>query len=100
MLLNEDFLTNWGRIVDQVEKDHIPIDVVKKVIFRTRDRRQKTINLQRLRVQGIDDDGIEQAVEAYIRLNEEQIASMEFVLDIKAVADKVQPETDKILKGI
>jgi len=100
MLLNNDFLLNWERIVDQVDKDQIPIDVVKKVIFRTRDRRQKTINLQRLREQGVDDDGIEQAVESYIKHNEDDITRMEFVLDIKAVANKVQPETDRILKGM
>ena len=54
MLLTEDFLEQWGRIVDQVEKHHVPIDFVKKVVFRTHTRRQKTVNLQRMREQGID----------------------------------------------
>lgn len=100
MLLTDDFLKRWEDIVDQVEKSHIPIDVVRKVVFRNQERRQKTINLVRLRSQGLEDDEIEHVVNRYIQDNEDEIASMEFVLDIERVADILQPETDKILKGI
>ena len=100
MLLTDDFLKRWEDIVDQVDKSHIPIDVVRKVIFRTQSRRQKTINLVRLRDQGLEDDEIESMVNRYIRDNEDEIHSMEFVLDIERVAEVLQPETDKLLKGI
>ena len=96
----DDFLERWERIVEQVDKDHVPIDFVKKVVFRTRDKKQKTINLRRLRLQGVDDVGIEHAVETFIRENEDDITSMQFVLDIEAVAGHLQPETDKLLNGL
>jgi hypothetical protein len=100
MLLHNDFLRSWEDIVNQVEKQHIPITCVKKVIFRTRSRQQKTINLKRLRQQGMCNDDIEEIVEDFIQDNENSIASMEFVLDIEAVAHTIQPETDKLLKGM
>ena len=100
MRLDSDFLEKWERIVNDVEKDHCPISCVKKVVFKTKDRRQKSINLRTLRKQGIDDDSIEQAVTNFINNNEEDIVSMELVLDVEAVAGIVQPETDKLLKGI
>ncbi len=100
MLLDHDFLAKWERIVNDVDKDHCPINCVKKVVFRTRDRRQKSINLRTLRRQGIDDDSIEQAVTNFINNHEEEIVSMELVLDVEAVAEIVQPETDKLLKGM
>ena len=100
MLLTDDFVKKWSAIVEEVDKEHVPINCVKKVIFRDRDRRQKTINLKRLRSQGISADTIESMVEAFIRENEDSISSMEFVLDIEAVAEQVQPETDKLLKGM
>jgi hypothetical protein len=100
MLLTDDFLKRWGSIVDEVEKEHIPINCVKKIIFRTHSRSQKTINLKRLRDQGLQDDMIENLVESFIRDNELEISSMEFVLDVQAVADQVQPETDKLLKNM
>jgi hypothetical protein len=100
MRLDSDFLEKWERIVNDVEKDHCPISCVKKVVFKTKDRRQKSINLRTLRKQGIDDDSIEQAVTNFINNNEEDIVSMELVLDVEAVADIIQPETDKLLKGM
>lgn len=100
MLLTDDFLKAWERIVDEVDKQHVPIDCVKKIVFRDRTKKQKTINLKRLRDQGLDHDSIELAVENYIRENEETIVSMEFILDIEAVAEILQPETDKLLKGM
>ena len=42
----------------------------------------------------------EQAVSTFIEDNEKIIKSMELVLDVEAVAEIVQPETDKLLKGM
>ncbi len=100
MLLTDDFLKRWEEIVDQVDKEHIPITCVKKVVFRTRSRTQKTVNLKRLRDQGLADDVIEEVVENFIKDHEQDIASMEFVLDVEAVAGKIQPEVDKLLRGM
>jgi hypothetical protein len=97
---NPDFLDQWGRIVNDVEKDHVPIECVKKVIFRHNDRRQKTLNLTNLRRQNLVSDEISAIVERYIQENEDEINSMEFVLDVEAVAAILQPETDKLLKDI
>lgn len=99
MLLDQDFLAGWEDIVNGVDKDHCPITCVKKVVFRTQ-QGQKTINLRNLRRQGIDNDSIEQAVSSFIEDNEKIIKSMELVLDVEAVAEIVQPETDKLLKGM
>ena len=99
MLLDQDFLAGWEDIVNAVDKDHCPITCEKKVIFRTQ-QGQKTINLRNLRRQGIDDESIEQAVSTFIEDNEQIIKSMELVLDVEAVAEIVQPETDKLLKGM
>jgi len=100
MLLNDDFMARWEAIVQDVDKEHCPIRCVKKVVFRTRDRRQKTINLRSLRSQGIDEDSIETAVSLFISENEGKILAMELVLDIEAVAEIVQPATDKLLKDM
>ena len=100
MQLDQDFLKNWEQIVNDVDKDHCPISCVKKVVFKTSDRKQKTINLRTLRKQGFDDESLELAVSSFIQENEDSIASMELVLDVEAVAELIQPETDKLLKGI
>lgn len=100
MQLDHDFKSKWEQIVNDVDKEHCPTSCVKKVIFRTVDRKQKTINLHVLRRQGLDEESIETAVTKFIADNEEDIASMELVLDVEAVAGIIQPETDKLLKDI
>ena len=100
MQLEDDFLTRWQAIVNDVDKDHVPITCVKKVVFRTNNRRQRSINLRTLRRQGIDDDTIEGAVSRFINEHEHEIVSMELVLDVEAVAAAIQPETDRLLKDI
>lgn len=100
MLLDHDFMARWEKIVNDVDKDHCPIACVKKVVFRTKDHKQKTINLRNLRRQGIDDESIERAVGAFIEENEGNIQDMELVLDVEAVAEIIQPQTDKLLKGM
>jgi len=97
---SDDWLDRWEEIIDQVDKDHIPIECVKKVVFRLEGGRQKTINLRRLRDQGLDDDGVHTLVDRFVQDQSDNITNMEFVLDIEAVAQLLQPETDKLLKGI
>ena len=100
MLLNNDLLRSWEDIVENVDKEHIPIQCVKKVIFRFAGGRQKTINLRRLKDQGMDTDSVSEILDAFVQTHSETIANMEFVLDVEAVAELLQPETDKLLKGI
>ena len=100
MLLDDDFLAGWERIVKEVDKDACPLRCVRKVIFRTHNRRQKTINLKTLRRQGLSDDRIEEAVSDFITEHDAVIASMELILDVEAVAEIIQPETDRLLKNI
>ena len=100
MLLEADFMAQWGRIVNDVDKDHVPIACVKKVVFKSVDRRQRSINIRTLRRQGLDDDSIENVVGKFISDHEHEIVSMELILDVEAVAAAIQPETDRLLKGM
>lgn len=100
MQLSEDWLKRWEEVINQVEKDHIPIECVKKIVFRISGGKQKTINLQRLKDQGLDLDEVNILVDRYVQDHQDIITNMEFVLDIKAVAEMLQPETDKLLQGM
>lgn len=100
MQLDRDFLHKWEQIVNDVDKERVPIECVKKVVFRHSNSRQKTINLKNLKRQNLNIDEIALVVERYITENEEEIVSMEFVLDVEAVAELLQPETDKLLNGL
>lgn len=95
-----NWLQRWEEIVEQADKDHIPLECVKKIIFRSRAGSQKTINLRKLRDQALTVDEISAVVDRYVQENADSIINMEFILDVQAVADLLQPETDKLLRGM
>ena len=38
-------LDKWKQVIDSIDQEMIPIDVVKKVVFKLADGKQRTINL-------------------------------------------------------
>ena len=62
MQLKVDDIEKWEDVVSSVDKEHIPIDCVKKVTLKLRGGRQKTINLETLRRNGLDVEDIEGVV--------------------------------------
>jgi hypothetical protein len=97
MRLKVDELEKWEDVVSSVEKDHIPIDCVKKVILKLAGNRQKTINLETLRRNGLDIEEIESVVARAMAERGRSVINVDFVIDIKTVAQHIQPYTDKIL---
>lgn len=102
MQLRVDEIEKWEDVISTVEKEHIPIDCVKKVVFKLRDNRQKTINLVTLRRNGLDVEEIEAVVSRTMMELNKIIVNIDFVIDVNSVASHVQPITDHFfskLKG-
>ena len=94
---NDDFLTHWERIVAEVNKTDVPLECIKKVVVKLAGGRQKTINVHSLLRQGLDLSEVETMLTRFFNENDHVIRDVDFVVDISAVADLVQPETDKLL---
>jgi hypothetical protein len=100
MQLSDEFLDQWDHIISSVEKTNVPVECINKIILRLTGGRQRTINIVKLRKQGLDYDGIEQVLSAHFSEYEDDIKDVDFVLDIGAVAELVQPETDRLLSNL
>jgi hypothetical protein len=100
MQFSEDFLTQWEHLINEANKTDVPLECIKKIIIRTINKKQKTINLSKLRDQGLDLDEIENVVSRTFSSFGTMIADVDFIVDIVAVAELIQPETDKILTGL
>ena len=97
---SEDFLQQWEHMIDEANKTDVPVECIKKVVIKLPNKRQKTINLATLRKQGLDSDEIEYIVTRQLNDFGDEVRDVEFVVDIAAVIDIVQPETDKLLNGL
>jgi hypothetical protein len=93
----DDFIDQWERILADVNKTDVPLECIKKVVIKLMGGRQKTINIHTLIKQGLDLEEVETMLTRYFTENDREIRDVDFVVDIKAVANLVQPETDKLL---
>ena len=95
--MSPEFINKWEHIIDDVDKNKIPVQFIKKLIFKLQGKKQHTINIQKFLQQGLDPDDIENAVSRKLDELDDMIVSVEFVLNVQSIADTVQPETDKLL---
>ena len=98
--MSADLFKKWEHLVEGVDKEKIPVEFLKKLMLKMSGRRQKTINVANLVSQGLDPDEIEEAISSVLDEYDEDIISIEFILDIEGIAEVVQPETDELLKGL
>ena len=94
-------LEKWKQVIDSIDQEMIPIDVVKKVVFKLEDGKQKTINLSTLRKQGLDIQDIEVVVNKNMStVTERGIVKLDFVVDVNAVANRIEPLTKGYLEKL
>lgn len=95
--MSPEFIAKWEHILEDVEKQKIPVQFIKKIVVKLNTKRQQTINIERFLNQGLDPEQIEEAVGRKLHELDDDIASVEFILNVQNIADTVQPETDKLL---
>ncbi len=93
----DDLLSQWEIIVEEVNKTDVPLECIKKIVFKLTNGRQRTINIHTLTKQGLTMDDLEQLVARTFSELDTEIKDVEFIVDINSVAALVQPETDKLL---
>jgi len=96
--MSPDFLKKWEHIIDDVDKQKIPVEFIKKLVIKMKGKRQQTVNIKRFLDQGLAPEQVEEAVSRKLSEYDDEILSVEFVLNIESIAETVQPETDKLLR--
>jgi hypothetical protein len=95
--MSPDFIKKWEHILEDVEKQKIPVEFIKKLIIKLHGKRQQTINIAKLLDQGLIPEQVEDAVSRKLNEMDAEIIGVEFILNVENVAKVVQPETDKLL---
>lgn len=98
--MSPEFISKWEHILEDVEKNKIPIQFIKKMILKLDGKKQQTINVERLLSKGLDPEQIEEVVSRKLNELEDMVVSIEFILNVQSIAETVQPETDKLLNKL
>ena len=97
MQFSDEFLDKWEHLIKEAPKTEVPLECIKKVVIRQRGGKQKTLNLKTLRRQGLDSEELEIILTRTLNELEDTLHTVNFIVDAAAVAEIVQPETDKLL---
>jgi hypothetical protein len=100
MLFSDEFLDKWEHLIKEAPKTEVPLECLKKIIIKMHGKRQRTVNLDMLRKQGLAMEEIELVLTRTLLELDQQVRDIEFVVDTVLVAELVQPETDKLLKNL
>lgn len=98
--MSPEFIEKWEHILEDVEKQKIPVQFIKKIVLRLIGKKQHTINIEKLLSQGLEPEQIEEVVSHKLTELDSQIINLEFILNVQNIADTVQPETDRLLNKL
>jgi hypothetical protein len=90
----------WKNIVEDVDKKEVPITILQQIDVKLIDGTNISIDVKKLLAEGMIPGDIETMLdEKFIELDA-YIQNVDFLIDIDKVVNTVQPETDKVLKGL
>ena len=90
----------WKDIVEGVDKKEVPIDILQQIIVKLIDGTNISIDVKKLLADGMIPNEIETMLDDKFIELDAYIQNVDFLIDIDKVVDAVQPETDKVLKGL
>lgn len=94
---DKGFIERWSDIINSVDKTTIPIEYVKRVTVNIDDTNHKTIDIDKMKRQGLSFATIESVFYETITNSGIDINNADFYVDIDAVARLVQNQTNKLL---
>lgn len=98
--MSRELIKKWEQLLEDVDKNKIPLEFVKKIILKLKGKRQHTLNVEKFIKQGMSPSDIEYTITSKLEEVEDDLTSIEFILNVQTIADTVQPETDKLLKKL
>jgi hypothetical protein len=98
--LNLNKRKSWQDIVNGVDKKEVPVNVLERITVQLVDGTTITINIKELIAEGQDPFEIETLLDEKFNELDQYIKNVDFFVDVDKVKDAVQPETDKVLKGL
>lgn len=98
--MSPEFVQKWEHILEDVEKNKIPVQFIRKIIIKLKGKKQQTINIEKFLQQGLESDQVEELISKRLNELDELVVSIEFVLNVQSIADTVQPATDEFLRNL
>lgn len=98
--ININVKDKWERILLDVDKPEVPIEVLERIMIHLVDGTKVNINVIDLLAEGVDPTELEERLNEKLEQLDHMIEDVDFFVNIDGVAKTIQPETDKILSKL
>jgi hypothetical protein len=98
--LNISSKDKWERLLKEVRKDQVPIDVLRYITVNLKDGTSVDVNIIEMLDAGIDPREVEELINSKLEALDAYIRDVDFHISVDQVAKVIQPFTDKLLKDL
>ena len=98
--LTKTFLNRWETILEGVDITNIPVEYIDHLVVHTISQQEFIVSVIDLLEQGIPPEDLEIALEDKMEEFEDNIISVDYILNIKKVSTDIQSTTDETLKNL
>ncbi|HET8688713.1 MAG TPA: hypothetical protein VFM18_19020 [Methanosarcina sp.] len=98
--LNLNRKDKWERLLREVQKEQVPIDVLRYITVNLKDGTSVDVDIAGMLESGADPAEIEQIINSKLEALDEYIHDVDFHISVDSVARVIQPFTDKLLKDL
>ena len=98
--LNLNKKEQWERLLKEVTKEQVPINVLLYITVNLTDGTEVNVNIQELLAEGANPVEVEELINAKLEALDNIISDVDFHISVDSVAKTVQPFTDNLLKNL
>jgi len=98
--LNFTTREKWNKILKDVEKKEVPVNLLDSITVNLVDGTSVDINIKELLAEGMTPEEIEQSLNEKLTALDHIIHDVDFCVNVDDVASAVQPITDNFLKDL
>ena len=98
--LTEEFVDKWKSIINDVDITDIPVEYIDHLVVHTEDDSEYIVSIIDLLKQGIQASELEITLENKMEEFEDEIVSVDYILNIDKISTDIQLTTDETLKNL
>lgn len=94
---SEDFYERWEHLISSVEITNVPIRFIKEVVILFKNDDVTTFDVVDMIANNYRLQDIENHIEEFLDIHDNDIECVDFHINLTALADEVEPKTNKLL---
>jgi hypothetical protein len=94
---SSDFYDRWEHLISSIEITNVPIRFIKEIVVVFKNENTTTFDVVDMIHNHGDTAVVENHIEDFLDAHDDDIECVDFHINLSAIADEVEPKTNKLL---